>query len=327
MNESVIVSVSNNSSGADDIWAWIEQPVPPKESEYASTRDVYQMWIAAVTGKSARTLRPNNCPVEFSGDNITAFLGFYIWPSVPNLQYQLSVSIGTLSPRSPIRKLREYSDFLDNSDTLKLLYYMEEVDISFESPCYNRYGDEIEIPDYSVIDGIYIKFDSPVFCGVRIKGYAIGDYYLTSIAVSKSIVEEEVPLADALEKEHYEKDGEEYFIITPSPKTRLNGYRITNLDCTVSLSWMDDEEQETDQKRLELPQCVKDVLAFCPDMYKTIVLWCEEVSTRQVFYNTCNGELILVRDGKDTQHYCSKISESYDDPGAVRSWIKGTFHV
>jgi len=311
-NESITVTISNQDPPVNDVWVRLEQVVPSRLSYYASARDIYKMWTAAVTGKSAQTLRPPGCPIGFAGSDIYVWLGFYAWPSSPDLVYGLSPAIGTIGPKTRIRKDKEFSLFVNNADKIDLTYYMEDTTVAWETPCYNRYGDEIPTPEITIF-GNYLKFSSTVFGGLRVKGTAVGGYYVSEMILSKpltieELTEEESKALQEQEKEEYKSDG--IMVYVPKKTTRLNGYKIENLENTVTASWLEpDGSTDTDQLRLDIPQCVKDALAMCPDMYGTIVLLCKDISLRKVYYSTCKeNTIIAIWDGADPMKYCVDIS-------------------
>lgn len=310
------INISNNTIG--DGFVNLEQEKNEKTYEYPTIKDIYYMWLQAVTGKSAMLMRPISCPVEFDGETINIYLGFYVWLSDENIQYSLSSTFGEISVGQKIKKNRELSKFINNSNTVKFDYIMKDVSIEWEMPCYNSIGQEIPRPGYKILQ-TGIRFDYPVFSCIRIKGKAIGYYHLCKISLNKKIEEEELSQEEIVDQEHYERGGEDYFIITPSNKTRLNSFKIENLESTINCLWGKDK---TEQMRLILPKCVEEVLSFCPDMFKVVVLWCSKISTRQVYYSTCNGSLVAIYDGKDTKNYCNKI-ESGLPGGTVWDMLRG----
>lgn len=321
--ESFRISVlpESDSNILDDVWVRLEQVVPPKLSYYASVKDIYKMWNAAATGKSAQTMRPVGCPVEFDGTDIRVYLGFYAWPSSPDLQYSLSAAIGTIGPEQVIRKQREFSLFVANSDRIDLPYYMENLQIEWETPTYGRYGDEIPNPGITN-NGNWLAFSASVFGAIRVVGDAVGGYYCSEIVMSKPLTEEEIS-AEEIQEQIEEELADGRVMISPRPTTRLNGYKIENLENTITASWVDtDGKTDTDQLRLEIPPCVEDALAFCPDMYKTIVLLCQEISTRQVYYSTCDEDTIIaIWDGVDPISYCRDITGQKASVSPWGDWL------
>ena len=148
-----------------------------------------------------------------------------------------------------------------------------------------------------------------MFGALRIKGKAIGGYYLAWMTMSKPLTEEEIS-AEEIQEQIEEELSDGRVVLSARPTTRLNGYKIENLENTITASWIDtDGSTATEQMRLEIPQCVQDVLAFCPDMYKVIVMLCETVATRQVYYSTCEDDkVVYIKDGVDPISYCRDIT-------------------
>lgn len=309
------IMVGSGAADLGDVWVRIEQLIPPEVSQFASIRDVYQLWLSAATGKSAQKLRAVNCPVEFDGSDIHVYLGFYAWPSYLDLPYDLTPSIGTIGERQVIRKRREFSAFIDNQNRLDLPYYMEEVTAEWETPTFDRYGEQITRPSITN-HNTWIEFSSEVFGSLRVSGVAFGSYQVAEMIVTRELTEEEIPAEELADQQH---PSEDTYIVTPLPTKRLNGYIPENLDNTITAAWIAaDGTTATEQMQLEIPQCVQDVLSFCPDMYKTLLLWCRDVATRQVYYNTCKkpAEVIAIFDDVDPRSYCEQmqVNDGFD-PG------------
>lgn len=298
-----------------DAWVRLEQELPSVLSQFASIRDVYQLWLAAATGRSAQKLRAINCPVEFVGADTHVYLGFYAWPSDPALNYSLSSAIGTLGSGQIIRKQREFSLFVNNRSRADMPCYLEDVTVEWETPTFNRYGDRIPAPTITN-HNTWLEFSVEVFGAMRITGTAVGAYLVCEMVLTRPITQQAATPA-VIAAAQIGPNGE--LIYTPPSTVQLNGYKISNLENTITAAWLNPSgETDTDQLRLEIPQCVKDVLEFCPDMYKTILLWCDKTATREVYYNSCTGDLIGVWDGVDEQSYCSstEVGSSFD-PGRL----------
>ena len=112
-------------------------------------------------------------------------------------------------------------------------------------------------------------------------------------------------------------------IVTDLTPEKLNADKIANIEITVTVTWeQPDGTLGTDQLRLEIPQCVLDVLSFCPGGAPYYLLWCEKSSDRQVYYSGCTGEVISVRDGVNEKSYCSKIALDRDPGPWLRSLVR-----
>lgn len=296
------------AGSADEVWVRLEQLVPPTLAWYPTVRDLYTMWNAAATGRSARTIKPVGCPVEFVGSDIHVYLGFYAWPSTPELAYSLTATLGSISAGQLIRKAREFSVMVDNATRIDLPYYMDDLAWEWETPVFDRDGGRISPPSITN-HNTWLEFGAETFGALRISGAAVGFYHLSEMVLSKPLTEEEISAEEQQEIDQQQLDDGR-IIYTPRPTTRLNGYRIENMENTITAAWLDtDGGTDTDQLRLTIPPCVEDVLNFCPDMYATIVLQCDQVATRQVYYSTCKEDTIVeIVDGVDPVSYCQDIS-------------------
>ena len=299
---SLVINFSDQTTPHADEWLRLEQIKPEGLASYASLKDVHDMWIAAVTGRSAHLVRSTLCPMEFAGSTVRIFLGFYIWPSRQDLHFSLSTALGTISTPTAISKYRQFSLFVDNQASIDLDYFMPSAVVEFETPAYNAQGEEIEPPFWWVEEGCYLHFSAPVFGAIRVSGIAEGFHAVCTMELDKPVDQVEPP-------EDYSIYPDNVIIWGVPPVTTVaSAPRIENLENTITATWQDGENIETEQLRLEIPPCVKAMLAMCPDMYQTIVLLCNEVSTLQVFYNACTGELLNARPGKDPVSFCTPIS-------------------
>jgi hypothetical protein len=274
-------------------WLHLEQIAPV--DEYANARDVYDMWLAASTGRSAQLLRSSVCPVEFIGDTVNIYLGFYVWPSLPDLAYSLAASNGTINPGQHIRQHREFSVFIDNQDSIDLPYFMEKVSIAWETPTFDQYGASIPAPTITAA-GNQIEFSTEVFGAVRISGMAIGWHHLLMISIDKPITAEP-------------ENGSVYYpsateIYEPGPI--LTSDKISNVSSTVTASWVDGAETKNEQLSMKIPKCVEDLLNMCPENWKFQLCW--EFVDKIYYYNACKGEIMYVRDGQDVTSFCTAIA-------------------
>lgn len=299
-----------------DSWVRLEQIMPSEAADYASLADVHAMWLAAATGRSARLLRSLTCPLEFDGTTIRIFLGFYAWPSSPSLPFSLSVAMGEISAGQVVRQQREFSLFIDNRTGVDLDYYMEGISLVWETPSFLRTGEEIDAPTFTLVNGNRLEFSSEVFGAIRVSGIAVGMHHVVSMELSK-------PVEDVPAPADYTVYPDNTFLMNVPPVDLVaSSPKIENLENTVTASWLDQAETETEQLRLALPKCVAAVLAMCPDMYQTITLLCQEVSTLSVYYNACTGAVIAAVSGADPQKFCTQIGAG--ETVVANPWGVGT---
>lgn len=312
-------------------WCRLEQIIPDESETAPNVGDLYNLWLAAATGRSAQRLRPASCPVELDGDTIRAFLGFYVWPSAPALQYRLSSALGKIGPRMAISKHREFSVWLDDVDRYALPYFMHGVSVIWETPTFNRYGVRAERPAVTVEAGIWLVFSAQVSGAIRVAGLAIGASVVLEMEFKKGLVEEGTNGADN-EDWHRGPNGE--IILNPTPNNRLVSERISNVKNVISVTWQGGEDSvlqnevvdtstSTSQLDVVLPQCLADLLSFCPDPFfgteDNSSLFCEQLNDKRVYYNACNGQVLGSREGDDGQSYCSRVAAP--GSGAVPAWL------
>jgi len=310
---SLRITRSAGQGTAGNLWVRLEQIVPAKTQRYASLADLYRSWMYAASGKSASRVRMSGCPVEFDGTVVRFFLGFYAWPSDPELPYQLTTTIGQVGPQQLVELPREFSAFANNATIIDLECYMVDVTVVWETPVYDRYGEQIEEPEV-VNMGNHLKLSHEIFGALRISGKAVGGYHVLAVEVDKGLWNE--PNAPAPEQ----VQGDKTFI-NQLPENTTNSNKISNIEATVTAFWLGvkNNNTDTDQLRLEVPQCVLDILNWCPGNPLFVLDWCHEVSSTQVYYSTCTGEVLKVCNGLDPQRYCTRV-ELQQDPGP---WLRG----
>lgn len=310
----VINITAAGDAAAADAWAHLEQIVPKEVDDYASLKDVHDLWLAAATGKSAGLVRASTCPVEFDGDTILVYLGFYVWPCRPDLPFSLSAAMGEINAGQKVERPRQFSLFVDNRAEIELDFYMESVAVAWESPTFDRFGAAIPAPSYTVIDGVTIRFETEVFGAARITGTAIGFHHVITMAINKPVTAIAEPAPPQL-------PDDDMVIIGVNPYVQdQDAPKIGNLENTITVTWQDGEEAESEQLRLVIPKCVAALLAMCPDMFKTIVLICSETSTLTVYFNACTGAIIAKVPGKDPHSFCTVLASG----AAANPWGVGT---
>lgn len=292
-------------------WVRLEQILPAKTARYANLADVYQAWTYAATGKSNRAVRPRGCPVEFDGSIVRFFIGFYAWPSNPELPYQLTSTLGEVGPQQLARLPREFSAFANNTRIIDLECWMEDVTVAWETPVWDRYGSRIAVPKITN-HSTYLEFDRECFGALRIKGRAVGGYHVLTVEIDKEIWDEpEAPRPE-------QQQGDITFINQLYHNT-TNSNKIGRIEPVITATWQAAENiAAADQLKLEVPQCVLDVLAYCPGNPLYLLNWCETISKTQVYYSACDGAILKVCNGLDPHKYCSQIALD-TDPGP---WLR-----
>jgi len=302
-------------------WVRLEQIMPSEADKYANVADLYNMFLSAATGKSAQALRPDGCPVEFDGDKIIAYLGFYIWPSDPNIAFSLTTTLGTIGSRRVVKASRSFSAMINNTNRYALPYYMTTVTISFETPVFNEFQQQLDLPPtWQIVDGIWLVFSEPIFAAVRIVGTAHGAAVVLELTFTKGLSEEQTVIGD-YEEWFRGPNGE--IIINSMPSTKVTSEIISNVDVAISVSFItesggdslnpgdvDSTSLTIEQHSVELPECLKSVLSFCPDAFDPFGLlttFCDTRASKDVFFNGCNGKILGEREKEGGRSYCQKL--------------------
>lgn len=282
-------SQTDSCSAGGRTFVHLEQIGQTATDSTASMFDIKQMVARAKSGVSALTYMRSDCTAHVVGDNIVVTFSFYVWPSSREFQYHLSSTIGVLSDPSITEDYTEFSMLFGLTGSVGLDFILTEINnVKWETPCYDRNGQEIPDVALTIKDDNTICAEREVFGVVRIRG---------------------------------RKWGRQHSLVVTLPKEDLS---ISNLQAYVTADWGDrtttlDDSTSTDTLKLEVPQCVEDMLAMCDGDQNSIenVLFnimggianiCGAISQskrpRIAYYSECTGELIEVVVG-DTDGWCS----------------------
>lgn len=323
---SAIVPVTGTGRGARSghdprgHWVRLEQIKPSATSMRPNVEQLYRMWSAAANGSSAQLLNIMGCPVEIRGDEVHIFLGFYAWPSSPDLPFSLESTTGEIVRRMNTSTAKSFSIFVNNSDVVLLPYYMQSVSTMWETPCFSQSGEQLPAPP-GVLHDTWIQLPYPVFGVVRINGIAIGESAAVHIILNKAI--ESIPTTLAQEASWYDAPSNQR-IYTPPPVESRQSVKISNVQCTVIATWLDEYgTEQTDELVMETPQCVQDLLDLCPDMFQRILRICSTSYVLYVHWNGCTGEIIEMLP-EDPLTYCSQSVEEGPSINTVTSsgWLR-----
>lgn len=263
-------ATTGEAEGTRPLSVRLEQAGLPDIDELVNLGDIYQMLLGAWSGISAQSLPPEDCPFSYEDGVVTVALDFYAWPTALDLDYGVTASIGTLGEPVRIEIEKEFDQILDHTDLVTLPYYLEGAQLTWQSPAFDRNWRVIDRPTVTM-DGSTLRLSEPVFGVMRIKATAVG--YLHTVRIS--LVKQE---------ETEDEDG----------NLNMTGYKIENLQCTVTASWIDENGKfQTFPLDLEVPECVKDFLDECPGGGAKGSAG-PTPERPYVYYNTCTGQVILV---------------------------------
>jgi hypothetical protein len=254
-------------------WVKLEQIVPKNLARYATIKDLYDFWLTAKTGSSAQLIKKSDvCPVEIENGIIRLWIDFYVWLSNPATPYSLQIGIGTLGERVYIEAHKAFSLLANNTTEIDLPHYFANyTSFTWESPTFDRDGNQIYDVGISLVDGCWLQFSEEVFGVVRVSGNAIGYKERLTIEVDKG----------------EETEGGTWVEYT------LEDF---NVDITVTTA---DNEEIMHLTDATLPECINTLLTMCPnqeniDMCETFAQAGLLGKLMTVYYNSCTGEVIHV---------------------------------
>lgn len=262
MNANITTQLQPKSTLAytgDDKWLTLEQE---GVSGRINTDDIYQMWLLAKSGISARTFSPRDCDVKFNSEEIIFRIYFYVFPSEEGLPYDLDATLGDVSGGIVQESNREFGVFFDSSQQVTLSKVYEDVEFDYRSPCFNEYGEEIDIPEINVDKKSMYVDEQPIFLVAKATGVEKG---------FKHYVETTLPL--------YNDDGEKL--------------KYEDIHCTITATWMNNGVVENEQLELEIPDCVAFALAMCKGQPNLICYDCDGLYY-YIYFSTCTGKVVSV---------------------------------
>ncbi len=260
------LSISFAGPGSDttpDRWLHLEQKAIPAVVSYANLYDLIQMYNRAASGLSATTWQKQDCPVEITGPNTARVtLDLYVWPSSLDLAYSLSAGMGTISDPERIDLEREFDLVVPLTDTVDIGFLFDG-SLAWQTEAVNRSGEVVPQPDARIENG-RLFLSAPVFGVLRLAGIASG--YRHSVAMEWTIDE---------------------------------ASRITGIRNSVIAAWVDDDGRtQTETLDLEIPDCVADMLATCPedDTWATLAsVTTPDDRVPTIYYSTCTGRVLALR--------------------------------
>jgi hypothetical protein len=259
----------------------LEQKPIPKRDQYAGLYDAFEMIQMAQSGMTAFNYDlPGN--VTIVGDLLKVDLDFFVWPHPGDMVFNAPSPAGahedyiTLLSKSTETKSSNLVVPLQNY--VQIPYGGTVGDIEWTTPCYNESGEELEeAPEIlDVING-YVVFSKIVFGVIKITMEAVKYTYRASF--------------------YFEKTETEGKSIQNIFYNQVNHNQITNVECSVTVSHLDEEgEEKKAVLELEIPAYVLDYLEACPDgSFKHF--WCDPadhpiVEHIKIYYSLCSGEVL-----------------------------------
>ena len=278
MNVNTAVSLTPSDEGTPEesgnVNVELEQDLP--EEDNLRLRDVYDMWILAKNGKTARSLKPNECPVKFTETTVTITLAFIVWPYPETTPYSLSATIGDISEQTSLEREREESIVFPLAREVSFERLISNISYEWETPAYTDRGELRPNPTITVVRDM-LTIPDPLFAVARVKFTETGHRYELEITL-----------------DNVDEEG--------------NNIQITGLSPVITALWKDEEgNSQTTELTLELPQCVIDALKLCKAKPNMVCQGCNAYEYR-VYFNACGDDDILeerlVELEKDGGHWC-----------------------
>ena len=241
------------------------EPKSYSDTDSVDLATIYDMFILASNGLSAAGTKNIDCPMKLVDGIVHVRLGFFAWPTIEDMSFNLSAAIGEIESIVAVERRKDFDVIFKLNDTADLTYVMQDVTLDWQTPWFDANGNFVSEPEYTV-DGNIIRLSKPVFAVARVTGKAKGFY--------------------AVNHMEFEKDGLDT--------------KTTNVKSSVMASWTgDDNSTETSTLDLELPKCVSAALEMCegdgPPCGLTITTNIPGPGPVTVYYSVCDGSILDVR--------------------------------
>jgi len=253
---------------ATDIWCRLSQEPIPSSADEANLKDLYQMIAAAQSGESAYEYVYDSCPYVTIVDGVVRItLPFFVWPSDMGLAYDLSASVGTITPGVAHEEFRSFDVVFDHAAA----YDCEAVfdgELTPQMPYFAADGSEVAPPPIT-ITGSVITLPEPLTTVLRAEGKVTGFRHELHIEVSKMATD------------------------PTDPEAGTTQVSITSPESAVTVAWIDEAgATQTDILDMEIPGCVEDLLETCGDGTPKGDRLRDDAAMYVVYYSTCNGEVL-----------------------------------
>ncbi len=279
-NTSLSIQLSDSEgSSSSGVILRLEQEERPIDA--MTINDIYQMWLLAKAGISARTYKPYSSDVAFNGDYVTFSIGFYVWPIPANLPYGLSFNLREITPEQQEAEEEEITDgsefgFITEAEVLEkesqqtvvfplnnrveIDAVVQDLDYHWVTPVYNRLGALQPPPDITLVNNALIIPDD-YFGAARVNLIQQGFRHEVQITLA-----------------NINEDGQ--------------NIKIDDINITITATWQNLEgETETAELQLELPAALAAALRLCGNNHDRVCHDCDNYLVH-VYYSICDGGVI-----------------------------------
>lgn len=245
---------------------WVRLEQEPVRSGDLTQTDLLTMLALVQAGTSAKAYRPADCVAYVQGDIAHADLAVYAYPSALDLAYTLTPLLVDLGQVTALRQERDFDLIVPMASSVDLPFLMDSLSLTWQTPCYNRFGQQTS-PPVITYSGTTLELSAEVFGVLRVRGQALGFRHACHFQMAKNL-----------------------------------GSSLSDIVPVITAAWTDPEQgQQTERLEIELPDCLTDLLALCPDGITErahalgSVTDPDEDVVPVVYYSTCTGQVLALR--------------------------------
>jgi len=265
----------------------------PVSTKDLALDDLANMLALVRSGISAYTYITQSCAATLINGQVVVPLTLYVWPSLPDLEYELSAAIPAwtaIGPAVAVEQERDFDLVIELSDSVDLPCLAAGLEITWQTPAISGRGGVVDPP--------------PLISGYDTALQAVGPIGSASGPINRLRLDRQV---FGVLRVRCRALGYRHAITMTIPKT--GDLKITNIRETVTAAWpLADGTIETETLDITLPACVETLLETCetglyPGARSEIID--QEEMVPELHYSTCDGSLIgvvrLVRLKEETE--------------------------
>lgn len=229
------------------------------------TANLQAMLSSVTSGLAAASYSPPDCPATILDGQVIIPLTVWVWPSGLSLEYQLSAALGEIGPPVRIEQEREFDLVINFASETVLPFFCADLSWGWsEMGAYDRMGRLVDPPPAVTSDGTKVTTSGDWLGVIRVRCRAIGYAHAVTMTLPKSAAT-----------------------------------KVTDIKNSVTAAWDQDGHGQAISLDLKIPSCVEDLLAMCPDgayvRDRVLGSVTKEELVPVVYYNDCNGQVLVVR--------------------------------
>lgn len=254
MTEIIGVPYSLDDASSDDFLRAEQKEYPTLTR--VMLNDIQEMFLLALTGKSAKSYLNTECPVHLTDNNIgIVSLEFYVFTSFDAMNYSFEPNMGSVITVGPHLLRKEYNVVIDFTKEYELDYRVADYTCNWESHIITTDGRMLRDAKFKIV-GNKILLDDKLFGVLRFNGHAICTKHILSIPIAMT------------------------------PETKIASFKPA-----ITINWeKSNGDGESTVIEFTVPECVYTAFTLCSSgKPRTGMIRRDEKYIPVVYYSACDG--------------------------------------